>query len=293
MRKKKRLQKLGFGKAAICLGPTLVLFSLFFFIPVLMGFYYSFTNWNAVGSYSFVGFDNYVKLFTEDTLFKNSLARTFLFTAGSVICSTIIAMLCALALTNRFKGNPFIRTILFLPNLISMVICGFIWSFMFTKVYGSMYQVIPLDIFKISWLGDEKYVLIALIIVSIWQGMGYYMTIYIAGLLSIDDSYIEAAHIDGATNSQVFWKIKLPLTLPVISVGAFMNFAFCMKCFDIVFSLTKGGPGNASEVTVLNIYREAFVYNNFGYGCAKAIFFALILVAVGLVQQSVSRKNSL
>ncbi len=284
-----RFSRGSLSQKLVCLGPTLVIFTVFFFVPMLMGLYYSLTNWDAMGLYQFVGLSNYTRLF-QDGQFLASLQRTLLFTVGSVVIISILAMLCAVALTTSFKGNTAIRTILFLPNLISMVICGFIWNFMFTKVWGSLYADTGLAFFNIRWVGDAKYVMVALIIVSVWQGMGYYMTIYIASLLGIDSSYIEAARIDGASSFQVFWRIKLPLMLPVVSVGAFMNFAFCMKCFDLVFSLTKGGPGTSSEVAVLNIYREAFIFNNFGYGCAKAILFAAILVVVALVQQNLSRK---
>lgn len=221
-----------------------------------------------------------------------SVGRTFFFAAFSVLITTMLAMICALALTNRFKGNRLMRAALFLPNLISMVITGFIWSFLFSQVSASLYQATGLNAFNIQWIADEKYVMWALVIVSVWQGLGYYMTIYIAGLIGVDESYCEAARMDGASESQVFWRIKLPLTLPTISIGAFMNLAFCMKCFDLVFSLTKGGPGDSSELAVLNIYNEAFKYNNFGYGCAKAIVFSCIIILFSLIQQKLSSREA-
>ena len=288
--KKKCKPRGSLGERVLCLGPSIVIYTIFFIVPLIMGVYYSTTNWDAIGLFSNIGISNYARLLL-DSQFMDSIVKTFFFSIFSVLITTICSMVCALALTNRFKGNSLMRTALFLPNLISMVITGFIWSFLFTRVSASLFELTGNGLFNISWIGDQKYVMWALIIVSVWQGLGYYMTIYIAGLISLDESYLEAARIDGASERHVFWRIKLPLMLPTISIGAFMNLACCMKGFDIVFSLTKGGPGNSSELAALNIYNEAFKYNNFGYGCAKAIFFAAIVILFSLVQQQLSNRE--
>ncbi|MEI7884945.1 MAG: sugar ABC transporter permease [Clostridia bacterium] len=288
---KKKLTGSSLLEYLVCFGPSMLLYTTFFMLPMLLGIFYSLTNWDGMGNYSIVGASNYTKLLLNDPVFVQSMLRTFWFAITSVLFTTIFSMLCALALTSKFKANNLFRTIIFLPNLISMVITGFIWNFLFTKVFSSIYTSTGLEFFNISWIGDAKFVMWAVVIVSVWQGMGYYMTIYIAGILGIDQSYIEAAVIDGATDRQVFWKIKLPLMLPLVSIGAFLNLAFCMKTFDVVFSLSKGGPGNGSEVAMLNIYREAFVYNNFGYGSAKAIFFAGIIIIFSLIQQRITSRT--
>ena len=286
--KKKKLNLSQVLENLICFGPSIGIYTMFFMVPMILGLVYSLTDWDAVGKFNIVGLSNYSKLLFQDPVFLQSLGRTFWFAIISVTLTTIIAMLCAIGLTSKFKANNLIRTIIFFPNLISMVITGFIWNFLFTKVSSGIYTSTGIEAFNISWIGDVKYVMWAVVIVSIWSGMGYYMTIYIAGLLGIDGSFIEAAKIDGASDWHVFWRIKMPLMLPVVSVGAFMNIAFCMKVFDIIFSLSKGGPGNSSEVAMINVYREAFVYNNFGYGSAKAIFFACIIILFSFIQQRVS-----
>ena len=285
---KKKFKKEKIIDFLIFVGPALFLFTLFFTVPLVQGIYYSFTNWNAVGVPNFVGLRNYTKLIFEDTQFHQSLKITFYIAAFNVVFTNILAMLFAIGLTTKFKLNNLLRGIIFLPNMISLAIAGFIWRFMFTKVSSTIYQTTHIPVFGISWIGDSSYVLLAIVIVSLWQGLGYILTIYIAGILSIDDSIIEAASIDGANGWQSFFKIKLPLMLPIVAVGAFLNLSGSLKIFDVVFSLTSGGPGNSSEVAMLNIYREAFIYNKFGYGSAKAVILSLIIIIITFTQLKIT-----
>lgn len=273
------------------IAPALVLYTIFFTLPLIQGVYYSFTDWNAVGSFNFVGIQNYKNIILGDIGFKNSLYRTFYIAALNVFITNILAMLFALALTTKFRGNNLIRAIIFLPNMISMVIGGFIWKFMFTKVSVNIYNTTGISFFNRSWIGDSKNVLFAIVIVALWQGVGYIMTIYIAGLLGVDDSVVEAAKIDGANNIKVFFKIKLPLMLPIVTVGAFINISWSLKMFDVIFSLTGGGPGTSSEVAMLNLYREAFVYNKFGYSSAKAVILSVIIMVVTFIQLRLTKSK--
>lgn len=264
-------------------GPALILFTLFFTYPLFQGILYSFTDWDGIGAIHYIGLSNYTSLL-QDVNFKDSLMRTFYIAAINVFLVNVLAMLFALALTTHFKLNTLIRAVIFLPTMISMVIAGFIWKFMFTQISRTIYQVTGIGMFNQSWLGDGDIVLRAVIIVSVWHGLGVIMTIYIAGLMGVNESVIEAAKIDGANFWSLFFKIKLPLMLPIVAVGAFLNLSGSLKMFDTIFSLTGGGPGNASEVAMLNVYREAFIYRNFGYGSAKAVVLALIIVVVTVLQ---------
>ncbi|MCX7904386.1 MAG: sugar ABC transporter permease [Caloramator sp.] len=289
--RKYRLNKDKILDFVIFVGPALILYTLFFTVPLIQGVVYSFTDWDAIGNYNIIGFKNYIRMFTDDSDFIRSLYRTFYITVFNVFFTNVFAMLLAIALTTRFRINNLLRAIIFLPNMISMVIVGFIWKFMFTKVSAAIYKSTNIAFFNRSWIGDEKNVLFAIILVVLWQGIGYIMTIYIAALLGVDESVIEAAKIDGANLWQVFFKIKLPLMLPVITIGAFINISWSLKIFDVVFSLTGGGPGKSSEVDMLNIYREAFVYNKFGYGSAKAVILSIIIVIATLIQFKLTNKE--
>ena len=281
------------GLLCVFVGPVFVLYTLFFTVPFIEGMYYSFTDWKGLDAgINWVGFDNYIKMFTADAYFTDSLVRTFYIAALNVFFTNVLAMLFALALTSRFRFNNIYRTLIFLPNVISMVISGFIWQFMFTKVSANIYKVTGIEFFNQSWLSDEKIVVYSIIIVSVWWGLGYIMTIYIAAIQGIDASMIEAAEIDGASEWQLFFRIKLPSMLPTVAVGIFLNVSGSLKIFDTIYALTAGGPGKASEVAMLNLYREAFVRNQFGYGNAKAIILTVIVIVVTIIQLKVTRKEA-
>ncbi len=264
-------------------GPAMILFTLFFTYPLFQGVMLSFTNWDGFGVADFIGTANYSRLF-RDQAFQASIMRTFYIAGFNVFFTNILAMTFAVALTTKFKLNNLIRAVIFLPTMISMVISGFIWKFMFNEISQTMYEFFGLAFLDQSWLGNPDIVLNSIVIVSVWQGMGYVMTIYIAGLIGVDESVVEAARIDGATSWQVFFRIKLPLMLPVVTVGAFLNLTGSLRMFDTIFSLTGGGPGTASEVAMLNVYREAFVSSNFGYGSTKAVVLSLIIIVLTVIQ---------
>jgi raffinose/stachyose/melibiose transport system permease protein len=271
------------------IGPVFIIYTLLFAFPFLQGLYYSFTQWNGIDPQAtFVGFRNFIEMFTKDEYFVPSLNRTFFIAFVNVFFTNLLAMLFALALTNSFRLNNFWRAAIFMPNVISMVVSGFIWKFMFTQIAENMAEVTGIEAINQSWLGDANIVAYSIVIVSVWWGLGYIMTIYIAGLQGIDNSIIEAAEIDGANNWQMFFRIKLPSMLPVVTIGVFLNVSGSLKLFDTIYSLTGGGPGKASEVAMLNIYREAFVYGRLGYGNAKAVVLTLIIIAITVVQMKLT-----
>ena len=177
---------------------------------------------------------------------------------------------------------------IFMPYMISMVVCGFVWRFMFTNIAENVAEVTGFEFINQSWLGDPKIVIYSIVIVSTWWIAGYIMTIYIAGILSIDTSLIEAGDIDGCNAWQSFFRVKLPLMMPVVTVGVFLSISYSLKIFDTIYSLTGGGPGKASEVVMLNLYRDAFVYNRYGYGTAKAIILTLIIVIITFIQMRIT-----
>lgn len=269
----------------VFLGPIFIIYTMLFTVPFLQGIFYSLTDWNGLNpNVNFVGLDNYRRMLFEDTIFHDSLKVTFNFTLWNVFLTNVLAMLFAIALTSDFRLNNLFRATIFLPNMISMVVAGFIWLFMFTKISPAFYDMTGLELFARSWLGVKENVLLSVVLVSLWHGCGYIMTIYIAGLQGIDDSLIEAASIDGANGWQTFWRVKMPVMLPIITVGAFINIAGSLRIFDIVMSLTGGGPGRATEMAMINIYREAFVNNNMAYGSAKAVLLTVLIVIVAILQ---------
>lgn len=275
--------------APLFVGPILIVYTVLFMFPFLQGVYYSCTDWTAIApTYKFLGLQNFKEMFTLDDYFINSLNRTFFIALINVIFTNILAMLFAVALTTSFRYNNAWRAAIFLPNVISMVVSGFIWKFMFSEILPKLGELSGIAFLTKGWLSDPNIVIYSIVIISVWWGLGYIMTIYIAGLQGIDSAIIEAADIDGCTAWQSFFKIKLPSMLPIVAVGIFLNISGSLKIFDTIYSLTAGGPGKASEVAMLNIYREAFVYNRMGYGNAKAVVLTIIIVIITLVQMKIT-----
>jgi len=282
------------GRANILfIGPIFIIFTILFIVPFVQGIYYAFTDWDAINpEMHFVGLKNFIKIFTIDSTFLPAMGRTIFFVTLNFFGVNVLAMLFAIALTNKFRFNNIIRSAIFLPNVISMVIAGFIWQFMYLKVIPQVAEEVSfLSFLDQNWLSDPGLVMISVVIVSVWQGTGYIMTIYIAGLQGLDESQIEAARLDGANGWQLFWKVKLPGVLPAVAVGAFMNVAGSFKIFDTVYSLTSGGPGHSSEVAMLELYREAYVSKNFGYACAKAVILAIVIIIVTVCQMYVTSEK--
>jgi raffinose/stachyose/melibiose transport system permease protein len=276
----------------VFIGPIFLIYTLLFSFPFVRGLVLSFTNWNGVDPrLTFVGARNYIEMFTTDEYFIPSLGRTFYIALLNVVFTNVFAMIFAVALTSKFKLNNIWRAAIFMPNVISMVVSGFIWKFMFTELADNLTEITGLQFFSQSWLGSPDIVAYSIVIVSVWWGLGYIMTIYIAGLMGIDNSMIEAAEIDGCGPWRSFFRIKLPSMMPVVTVGVFLNVSGSLKMFDTIYSLTGGGPGKASEVAMLNIYREAFVYDRFGYGTAKAVVLAVIIIIITMIQMRLTRKK--
>lgn len=266
--------------------PFGILFSIFLLYPLVKGVIYSFTDWNGVArNVNFVGLRNYIQAFTEDDRFANSLFVTGIFTVFNVIFSNVLGLALALFVEHFRRRKGLVRTLFFLPYIFSLVVVGFSWKLMYTKVAEDLYELTKIGIFNLDFLGSKTWALPSVLIMSIWQGVGYYLIIYIAGIQSLDMNLLEAADIDGANAWHKFWKMKLPLLMPSITICVFTSIASSLKIFDAVFVLTSGGPGYSTETIAINIYNEAFgSASNYGYGMAKAVILALIIFIISAVQ---------
>ena len=271
--------------------PAFILYSIFFLYPLFSGVLYSFTRWNGISfSKEFIGIENFKEIFS-DKRFLDSLFFTFKYAVLNVIFINILAFALALMLDRKVKGIGFLRSIFFMPNVISMVIVGFIWQFIFTNVVGEMSRFIGLPFLDQNWLGDPNTALYSVVLVSVWRGTGYMMIIYLAGLQTINSEIIDASRIDGASNWGKLIYIILPLMIPSINVCLFMTIANSFKMFDLVFAMTRGGPGYATEIISLNIYNEAFLHDRYGYGIAKAVVLAIIIMIITYIQLKVLKKK--
>lgn len=271
--------------------PSLAFFVLVVVIPAIWGLGYSLTDWNGISKeVSFVGFSNYVKIFTQDGDFLHAFVFTAVFALAAVIGVNVVGFLLALLVTSKAKCTTLMRGAFFMPNLIGGILLGFTWQFIFVQAFGAVYNATGLKFFA-NWLSDTKTSFFGLLILVVWQLAGYMMIIYIAQIQSIPDNLLEAAEIDGAGYLQRLKNVILPLTAPAFTIGLFLSLTTCFKLYDQNLALTNGGPFNSTEMLALNIYNSAFKYNELGVAQAKAVVFLIVVAALGLTQLYYSKKK--
>lgn len=271
--------------------PILFAFIIVVIIPMFMGIYYSFTDWNGIiNDANWVGLNNYIEVLKNDKDFIDSFVFTAKFALVSVLAINFIGFGLALLVTRNSKLNNVLRSIFFMPNLIGGLILGFVWQFIFTKAFDSIGGKLGLSFLE-GWLSTTSTGFWGLVILMSWQLSGYMMIIYIAALQSIPESLKEAAKIDGANALQRLKNIIIPLVAPAFTVGLFLTLSNSFKLFDQNLSLTNGGPHNSTQMLALNIYKTAFTFNKFGLAQAKAVMFLITVAVITLTQIYYSKKR--
>ncbi len=282
-------------KLTLFILPALLFYSVFTLAPAIGGFWYSLTNWNGLNkNYDFIGLKNYAAIL-KDTDFINSITFTLKFVLIMVVLQNILSLALAIAIESRNRSKTLFRTLVFMPNMISMIIGGFMWMFIFTKALPYIAQQLNnAALMDISWIGDPFFSFIAIIIVSLWGGIGYLTIIYLAALQGVDKTLKEAASIDGANAWQVFRNVVIPSIMPAITIGVFVTLNNSFKVFDVVYSLTGGGPGRSTQVIAMNIFAEAYSLNNrYGYASAKSMVLFAIIFVITIVQLKLMRKKEI
>lgn len=272
--------------------PSFFFYFVFFLIPLIGDFVLSLTSWNGLDqNITFVGLQNYIKILTDDPDFYNSLWTTFKYACIYVLVLNLSALGLAVLFDRKIFLGSVHKAIIFLPNATSMIIVAFIWQFLFTGVYRNMVDMLGVSFLDFSWFAKPNTALLAIVIAQLWNGVGYTMLIYLAGLQAINPEYTEAAAIDGAGPWKAFLKIKLPLLMPSITINLFITIANAFKSFELAFKMTQGGPGKSTEFIALNIYREAFSQNKFGYASAKAFLLFLIIMLLTYFQLKLTKSR--
>jgi len=273
--------------------PAILMVIITIYIPFLMSGYYSLTRWNGISKTpEFIGLENFKTLFGNSSEFIQSLIFTGKYTVLFMIFSNALALAIAVALTQKIKAANLMRGMFFIPYIMSMTIVGFIWKFIFSQGFEALYQMTSLEFLNWSWLGDGKLAFYSVVFVGVWQSLGFYIVLYIAGLQAVPLDVLEAATVDGAGGWTRFFKVVLPLLGPSVTTCVFMSLTNAVKVFDIILALTKGGPGGSTYSATLDIYREAFQNNNYGLGSAKAlVFFVLVLVITQIVLRIMSSRE--
>lgn len=278
----------------IFLFPLLFTFCVTVIIPLVLGIFYSMTDWTGIKYTHFVGLANYAAMFKE-VPFLWSLLLTILFVVFNMVLVNVVAFVLALLCTSRIRGIGFFRAAYFLPNLIGGIVLGYVWQFVFNNV---LIKVIGNGI---SMLSNTSTAFMAIILVYIWQYAGYIMLIYINGLVTIPGEVIEAANIDGAKPLATLFRIKIPMIASTVTICTFLTLTSAFKQFDVNMALTNGTGSvqnfmgsyltNGTQMLALNIYNTAISKNSYALGQAKAVLFFIILAVVSLIQVRISNKK--
>jgi len=274
--------------------PAVILVSITIYIPFVLSAYYSLTKWNGISKEPvFIGFGNFVNIFTNaGSNFLNSIIFTTKYTLLFMVVANIVALALAVALTQKFRLANLMRGVFFVPYIMSMTIVGFIWKFIFSQGFARLFEITNWDALNLSWLGNPNLAFYSVAFVGIWQSIGFYIVLYIAGLQAISTDILEAATVDGASGFKCFFSIVIPMLWPSITTCMFMSLTNSLKVFDIILALTTGGPGKATTSVTLEIYREAFQNNNYGLGSAESIiYFIFVLLLTQLVLKGFSKKD--
>ncbi len=262
---------------AIFTVPTLALFSLMVFYPILQVFFRSFFDWNGLSAGTFIGFDNYFRLF-DDKLFFLSNKNGFIFAAVITVFQLTVATVLALAVSNvKTKGRNFFRIVYFIPVVLSVTVVCQLWLSIYnadTGLLNKFFELIGSN-YRQNWLTDRNKAILAIAAVNAWQWMGYQFALILAGIKSIPTSYYEAAQIDGATSLQAHMKITMPLLAETYKFCLLISVTGGIKAFTEMFIMTSGGPGNSTYTLTYMMYSSAFRSGEFGYGLAAASILVL------------------
>lgn len=262
--------------------PAGLIYTVFFIVPIITAFFYSFTDWNMdrMGDAKFIGLRNIVNLF-QDEVFLRSLWNTLLFAFSTTVLKTIVGLLLALLVVQKFKGNSIFRTLFYLPCVLSCMIVGLLFTGVLKKdgLINNFLIAIGHGDWARDWLGSYGTAIFWIIIIEVWMWAGFTMFLFISGLQSISREYYESAQIDGASSWHQFKKITLPLLAPSFTVVVTLNITGGLKVFDLVYSLTGGGPGFDTQVLSTYTYR-AFGMGLLGKSSASALILSVFIVGV-------------
>ena len=272
--------------------PMLILYILFFILPLFQTIGYSFTDYNGINpKKEFTGLTNYFDVF-QDKWFYNSMAFTGKSVLLMILLANVLGFLLALALNTKIRSRNILRAIVFCPFVFNNVTVGFIWQFLLGRFMTDLYPLTGWKVFNIGWLSDNSLVLYSVIFVKLWQSIGYFMVIYLAGLQLLPQDPLEAAVIDGCTGIKMIRYITIPLMKPTAFVCIFLAITESLNMFPLIMSLTNGGPGHASENISLYIYNEAFKSHRMGYASALAVILTIIMTIIAGLQMKLTREDA-
>ena len=272
-------------------GVIVVMFLLMKIVPFFLSIGYAFTDWNGIsGVVTFNGIQNFIRLL-GDTQFWHSLRFTLAQCLVAVISANLFGFFLAYFLVKPLKARGLLRAGFYLPNVIGGLVLGFIWQFIFLKVFPAIGEVTGIGFFKLMWLGTPATAFWGLCIVQAWSFVGYYMLLYIAGFTALPSDCLESARVDGANARQTLFRIIVPLMRNTFTRCLFLSIVNSFKIYTVNMALTDGGPWGSSEGIAMNIYKTAFTENSMGYGSAKSLVFTTFVILFTALQLYLTSKG--
>ena len=275
--------------------PALLIYIIFKLLPMIAGVYLAFIQWDGIEPAKFVGLQNFQRML-DDEIITLALLNNVKYAVGTVIGKMILALFLALILNQALRGRGFYRTTLFMPVVMSFVVVGILWSWLYNGQFGlvnNLLHKLGLDFLILDWLGDPKVALWSLVIVDVWKWYGFHMVIFLAGLQTISQELYEAARIDGASRWQQFASITLPLLQPVMLVNITLSLMGAFNVFDIPYVMTEGGPANSTIVMALHIYIRGFKFYKFGYSAAMSYVLLTLVTLMAAIQMRFMSRASI
>lgn len=266
--------------------PALVLYAAFLIYPMIESVRLSFFKWSGFGNepQEFVGVRNYVRLFTVDTVFWTAFTNSLIWVVLSLAVPAVISLLLALALNHKLLGRNVFRSVFYLPAVFASITVAAMWRWIYAPSIGAVDQALTLmglGSWSHEWLGDPSIALYSVFVAAIWQGIGFNMVLFLAGLQQVPQELIEASQIDGASTWQRFWAVTMPALRPTTVVVVILTIINSLKVFDLIVGMTGGCPAQATQVLALWSYTQSFSNHNFGMGGATAT--VLLAISLALV----------
>ncbi|NKC59283.1 sugar ABC transporter permease [Vagococcus fluvialis] len=288
----KKYDKEGLFTAILFVSPLLLGVLFFYLIPMVQNVFYSFTKWNQFGGYTFIGLENFKKLFSDVAVFQ-ATKNTLTYAIFTVPIGVAISIVIATLLNNKIRGVSLYRVIYFLPAVTMTSAVAMIWKWMFNSEYGIINQVLlKIGIVGPNWLTDSKWAMISLIVVGVWSSLGTSIVLYLAGLQGIPRSFYEAADMDGASSIRKFFSITLPLLTPTVFFNLITSLISALQVYDLIFLMYSETNPALKSVQSLSylFYRNAFVFNDKGYAAAISVVLLAITLLITVVNFRLQKK---
>ncbi len=264
--------------------PNLLMYSLLSIVPIVLGLYYSFTDWNGIGkNYDFVGFHNYIKIL-KDSRFRKAVLFNVRYAAMLIVCVLLISVILALLLNTRIKGQRFFRAVYFFPACVSMLTIGLIFNYIFFQGLPSIGEALGIEALQKNILSGRKTAIYGILVTNVWKSVAIPTVLVLSALQTIPGEIMEAATVDGANGRQKFFYITLRYILPILSIIFVLVLKEGLMIYDYIMAMTSGGPAGATESITLSIYRIGFEDMKFGYAISQAMIVAVIIAVISIIQ---------